>query len=102
MKPCSNFGLLFCFTCQQARNQGGRRAAKPPLKNFSLSLEKSLGHSLKILDMVQKILAPLGKLRPSWCPKLVTCLLVSFFTTAADLLQVNIAFVLNIFSFCDG
>jgi len=50
---------------------GGRRGAKPPLGNFSPSLEKCAGHSLKILDIVQKILAPLGKLFalpgvPSW------------------------------------
>jgi len=36
----------------QARNQGG---TKPPL-------EKCVGHSLKILDIVQKIWVPLGKL----------------------------------------
>jgi len=42
----------------QARNQGGFA----PLERFSPSLEKCVGRSLKILDIVQKILAPLGKL----------------------------------------
>ena len=40
-------------------------------KKFSPPLEKCVGHSLKILGIVQKILAPLGKLFappgvPSW------------------------------------
>jgi len=47
------------------------RGAKPPLENFSPPLEKCVGHSFKILDIVQKIWAPLGKLFdppgvPSW------------------------------------
>jgi len=43
---------------KQARNQGGEA---PPRKFFS-PLEKCVGHRLKRLDMVQKILAPLAKL----------------------------------------
>jgi len=34
---------------KQAGNQGGGEA---PLEKFSLPLEKSVGHSLKLLDMV--------------------------------------------------
>jgi len=45
--------------CAQARNQGGRSL---PIENVSPPLEKCVGHSLKLLDMVQKIWAPLGKL----------------------------------------
>ena len=45
----------------QARNPGAQ-GATPPLENFSLPLEKCVGHSLKLLDIVQKIWAPLGKL----------------------------------------
>jgi len=64
-KPSANG---FVITDYQARNQGG---AKPALENFSPTLEKCVGHSLKILDMVQKILALVGKLFappgvPSW------------------------------------
>ena len=55
---------------RQARNQGGAGGRSPPRK-FSPHLEKCVGHSLKILDIVQKIWAPLGKLFappgvPSW------------------------------------
>jgi len=46
----------------QARNQGGARGTKPSLENFSPPLEKCVGHSLKLLDTVQKIWAPLRKL----------------------------------------
>jgi len=45
-------------TFTQACNQGG----EGPLKKFSPPLEKGVGHSLKILVMVQKIWAHLGKL----------------------------------------
>jgi len=53
----------------QARNQGGR--AKPPLQNVLPSLEKCVGHSLKLLDIVFKIWTSLRKLFappgvPSW------------------------------------
>jgi len=49
----------------------GARGAKPPLATFSPSPEKYVGHNLKILDIVQKIWALLGKLFappgvPSW------------------------------------
>jgi len=44
---------------------------EPPLGNFSPPLEKCVGHNLKILDIFQKVWAPLGKLFappgvPSW------------------------------------
>jgi len=35
----------------------GVQGAKPPLEKFSLPLEKCVGHSLKMLDIVQKIWA---------------------------------------------
>jgi len=38
------------------------RGAKPPLENFSPPLKKCVGQNLKILDIVQKIWAHLGKL----------------------------------------
>jgi len=49
----------------------GAQGGEAPLENFSPSLEKCVGHSLKLLDIVQKIWAPLGKLFappgvPSW------------------------------------
>ena len=55
------------YTAAKARNQGGRI---PPRKIFA-PLEKCVGHSLKILDIVQKISAPLGNHfvppgAPSW------------------------------------
>jgi len=55
----------------QAHNQGECRGAKPPLKIFLHPLEKCVGHSLKILNIVQKIWASLRKLFippsvPSW------------------------------------
>jgi len=49
------------------RDAGG---AVPPRK-FLPSLEKCVGHSLKLLDIVEKFWAGLGKLCSSWCPKLV-------------------------------
>jgi len=61
---------------KQACNGGG----KPPRENFSPPLEKCVGHNLKILDIVQKNLAPQKTLRPSWCPKLATGLVISSFT----------------------
>jgi len=47
------------------------RGDEAPLENYSPLLEKCVGHNLKILDIVQKIWAPLGKLFvspgvPSW------------------------------------
>jgi len=74
---------------QQTRNQGGAGGAKPLQENFLPPLEKCVGYSLKLLDIVQKIWAPLKKnwgpsqktLRPSWCPKPVTGLLSSKFAT---------------------
>jgi len=48
-----------------------RRGKSAPRKFFALLPEKCVGHSFKILDIVQKIWAPLGKLFappgvPSW------------------------------------
>ena len=48
--------------CGAARNQGSTEGAQPPLNIFSLPLENCVGHNLKILNIVQKICAPLGKL----------------------------------------
>jgi len=42
----------------QARSYGG----EAPLESFLPPLEKCVGHSLKLLDIGQLILAPLGKL----------------------------------------
>jgi len=47
------------------------RGEKPLLENLSSPLEKCVGHSLKLLDTVQKIWDPLRKLfappvLPSW------------------------------------
>jgi len=52
---------------EQVRNQGG----EAPLENFSPPVEKCVGYNLKILDIVQKIWAPLRKFLappgvPSW------------------------------------
>jgi len=52
---------------KQARNQGGEAL----LENFLRPLEKCVGHSLKLLEIVQKFWAPLRKLFappvvPSW------------------------------------
>jgi len=41
--------------------RGGAGGASSP-RNFFASLEKCVGHSLKLLDTVQKIWAPLRKL----------------------------------------
>ena len=38
------------------------RGPKPPLEKFSPLLEECVAHGLKILDIVQKIWTPLGKL----------------------------------------
>jgi len=51
---------------------GGAVGAKPHPENFSPPLEKCVGHSLKILDIVQEMWAPRKTLHPSCCPKLVT------------------------------
>jgi len=62
-KIIDNYLLLrFSTSRAQARNQGGAGGAKPPLENFSPSLEKCVGHRLKLLDIVQNIWAPLNKL----------------------------------------
>ena len=46
----------------RTRPVGERSGEKPPLQRFSLPLKKCVGRSLKILNIVQKFLAPLGKL----------------------------------------
>ena len=65
----------------QARNQEERWGRNPPEK-FSPPLEKCVGRSLKLLDTVQKIWAPLRKLFatsgvPSW---LRACMRLRFLT----------------------
>jgi len=55
-------------TDNQARNQGGVGGASP-------ALEKCVGHSSKSLGPSQKTL------RPTWCPKLVTGLLITNMST---------------------
>jgi len=51
----------------------GAQRGEAPLESFSPPLEKFVGYILKLLDIVEKIWAPLGKLFGlSWCPKLVT------------------------------
>jgi len=53
----------------QDRNQGGAGERSPPRIIFS-PLEKCVGHGLKLLDIVQKIWAPLRKLfAPPCVPK---------------------------------
>jgi len=58
--------FLIRFSCivytQQACNYGGAGGTKAPLQTFSPPLEKRVGHNFKILAIVQKIWAPLGKL----------------------------------------
>jgi len=71
--------LLYCCACFQARNQEGRKQGEVPLENFSLPLEKYVGHCLKVLDTYSSLknLSHSQKtLRPPWCPKLVMGLLV--------------------------
>jgi len=53
----------------------GTQGGRIPPRYFSPHLEKCVGHRLKLLDIVQKCWAPLRKLRPSWCPKLVTSMI---------------------------
>jgi len=54
---------------RQARDHGG---ANPPAKVFS-HLEKCVGRSLKLLNIIEKVWAPIRKLfAPPWCPKVVT------------------------------
>jgi len=62
--------VLALFSCNsvmgieyfaQARNQGEQEGRTPPRKIFA-PLEKCIGHRLKLLDIVQKIWAPLRDL----------------------------------------
>ena len=51
--------------------RGGRRRGEDPLKNFSPPVEKCVGYSVKLLDIVQKNRAPLRQMFtppgvPSW------------------------------------
>jgi len=49
--------------CKEARTvTRGAGGEKPPLENFTFLLEKRVGENLKLLDIVQKFLAPLRKL----------------------------------------
>jgi len=66
-----NFWYDIFQASTQARNHGGRRGAMSPLEKILTPLERCVGRSLKILDIVQKTWAPLGKLFapyevPSW------------------------------------
>jgi len=80
--PSKNFAIhqrLTIISSTQTRNQGG----KPHLEKFSPSLEKCVGHGLKLLDIVQKNWAPLRKPFdlpgvPSW---LRACIYVSWCVT---------------------
>jgi len=54
--------LYFFYSDQaskQARNQRGRRGAKPTPEKFSSTLEKCVGHSLKNLGTSQNYSPPL-------------------------------------------
>jgi len=54
---------LVCTMCKEARTvTRGAGAETPPLENFSSPLEKRVGQNLKLLDIVQRFLAPLRKL----------------------------------------
>jgi len=75
--------LAWYFLNTIVTNRPATRGAKPTLENFSLPLEKCVGHNLIILDIVPKILAPLGKIfappgvpTPSW---LRACLQMKLF-----------------------
>jgi len=70
------------------RNQGG----EAPLENFSPPLEKCVGHNLKILDIVQKIWAPLGKLFappgvPSWLRAWAPITCIAFINLRQSVIQ---------------
>jgi len=67
---------------RQARNQEGAGGDEaPPLEIFLPPVEKCVGSSLKTLNKVQKIWAPLGKLfAPPGGPKLVTSLLQGLYS----------------------
>ena len=56
-----NFWYDIFQASTQARNHGGRRGAMSPLEKILTPLERCVGRSLKILDIVQKIWASLGK-----------------------------------------
>jgi len=58
----------YYFRFQQIRNQwyqwwqARKQRGEAPLETFSPPLEKCVGHSLKLLDIVQKLWAPRRKL----------------------------------------
>ena len=54
------------------------------LEIFLPPLEKCVGYSLKLLDVVQKNWAPQKTLHPSWCSKLVTGLVQLLWVVAWD------------------
>jgi len=60
------------ISLNQARNYGDEAHSK----NFFAPLEKCVGHSLKLLDIVQNFGHSQKSLIPFWCPKLVTGLLL--------------------------
>ena len=74
------------ITYCQARNQEG----EAPQKIYLIPMEKCVGHSLKLLDIVQKIWAPLRKLfAPRGVPRwLRACLLRLSVVTAKSEAQV--------------
>jgi len=70
--PLNKFAHFWFVLC--AKKPGPLQVAlggEAPLENFSSPLEKRVGQNLKLLDIVQKNLAPLRKLFaplgvPSW------------------------------------
>ena len=66
---CSIFPIGISMFPRPVTRVGGR--GRIPLEKILLYLKKSVGHGLKVLDIVQKIWAPLRKLFappgvPSW------------------------------------
>jgi len=53
----------------QVRNQGGQKGRSPLRTFFAPPLEKCVGHSLKLLDIVQKIWAPSENSSPLLVPQ---------------------------------
>jgi len=67
----SLFENVAYISCGEARNQWSAGGSKRPPENFSPPLEKCIGHRLKLVDIVQKMWAPLRKRfappsDPSW------------------------------------
>jgi len=68
----STIGIVANGCAKPGKSKPVTRGDEAPLENFLPPLEKCVGYSLKILDVVQKFWVPQKTLRPSWCPKLVT------------------------------